>query len=189
MDYKRIYDSIITRAKNRVLTGYTENHHIIPRCMGGCDKPENMARLTAREHYIVHLLLVKIHPNNHKLIFAFNMMCSLNGRKYEWFRILYSITQSASCKLGYKTNPNYGMSGKSQSTETRQRISIANKKPAKIVQCPKCKLSGGENNMLRYHFEKCGLPINQIQCPYCQKMISSNIAKRWHFDRCKFKTN
>lgn len=189
MNYKRIYDSIIARAKTRTLIGYTEKHHIIPRCIGGSDAPENMARLTAREHYIAHLLLVKIYPNEHKLVFAFNMMCCINNRKYEWFRILYAKIQSESAKLGYQTNSNYGMTGKTQSSETRKRISEANRKPAKIVQCPKCKLSGGENNMLRYHFEKCGLPIRRVQCPHCQKEVSANIAKRWHFDRCKFKNN
>ena len=189
MNYRKIYDTIIERAKTRTLEGYSENHHIIPRCMGGSDLSENMARLTAREHYIVHLLLVKNYPTESKLVFAFNMMCSLNNRKYEWLKILFSDTQSKSAKLGHQVNSNYGMKGKFHSSETRKMMSISNKKPAKIVQCPKCNISGGENNMLRYHFENCGLKIPLVRCPHCQKEVSANIAKRWHFNRCKFKVS
>lgn len=36
-------------------------HHIIPKCLNGTDESSNLTRLTAREHYIAHLLLVKIH--------------------------------------------------------------------------------------------------------------------------------
>src|ERR1035437_9316157 len=182
MNYIKLYDLLIERSKHRILVGYTENHHIIPRCMGGSDLPKNMARLTAREHYIVHLLLVKIYPSESKLVFAVHLMQSINNRKYEWLRILFSAAQNESAKLGYQINPNYGMTGKSHSAETKKRMSISNKKPAKIVQCPKCKASGGENNMLRYHFENCGMKIRLVRCPHCQKEVSVNIAKRWHFN-------
>ena len=35
MNYQRIHDAIIDRARNRTLQGYREKHHVIPRCMGG----------------------------------------------------------------------------------------------------------------------------------------------------------
>lgn len=34
-----------------------ERHHILPRCLGGDDSPENMINLTYREHFIAHLML------------------------------------------------------------------------------------------------------------------------------------
>ena len=34
MNYARIYKSIVSRAKDRQVDGYTESHHVIPRCMG-----------------------------------------------------------------------------------------------------------------------------------------------------------
>ena len=58
--YTIVYNSIINRAKARVLDGYGENHHIIPKCLGGEDSKENLVRLTAREHFICHRLLVKM---------------------------------------------------------------------------------------------------------------------------------
>jgi len=57
--YKKWYDMIIANAKNREYEGYVERHHIIPRCMGGTNDTENIAELTAREHFLCHWLLTK----------------------------------------------------------------------------------------------------------------------------------
>lgn len=57
--YLHYYIQIINKAKNRVLNEYCEKHHIIPRCVGGKDNKNNITRLTAREHLICHLLLIK----------------------------------------------------------------------------------------------------------------------------------
>lgn len=59
--YTRWYNSIIANARSRPkLEGYSEGHHIIPKCLGGSNDKDNIVRLTAREHYICHLLLVKM---------------------------------------------------------------------------------------------------------------------------------
>jgi len=42
MLYSKIYESIIERAKIRVLTEYSEKHHILPKCLGGNDDPDNL---------------------------------------------------------------------------------------------------------------------------------------------------
>lgn len=70
MNHQRHYDAIMSRAKGRVLDGYTEKHRILPGCMGGTYAAENVVRLTAEEHYLAHLLLVKIHPANGLLAWA-----------------------------------------------------------------------------------------------------------------------
>ena len=51
MNYQRIYDQIIERARTRQLEGYVEKHHIVPRCLGGTNNTENIVQLTAREIY------------------------------------------------------------------------------------------------------------------------------------------
>lgn len=102
MDYIKQYDSLINRAKNRILSGYVEKHHIIPRCMGGTDDPNNLVYLTAREHFVAHQLLVKIYKNNTRLIYAALMMCTESptqvgrskNRRYEWLKIRYSMAVS-----------------------------------------------------------------------------------------------
>lgn len=58
--YKTWYFKIIFMAQDRQpVTGYTESHHIIPRSLGGDNSSSNLVRLTAREHFICHLLLAK----------------------------------------------------------------------------------------------------------------------------------
>lgn len=90
MDYKRIYDSIIERARSRELDGYTEKHHILPRCLGGTDEPGNLVRLTAEEHYVCHQLLAKIHPTHTGLYCAAVMMTGgykrANNKLYSWLK-------------------------------------------------------------------------------------------------------
>lgn len=100
MDYQKHHNLIITRARNRSLKGYAEQHHIIPRCMGGSDKPENLVDLLPEEHYVVHQLLIKIHPNIDELVYAAKMMTlNLNGNRpnnklYGWLRRRFSKTMS-----------------------------------------------------------------------------------------------
>ena len=111
MDYNKHYFLLIDRAKTRIIDGYTENHHIIPRCLGGDDNPENLVRLTPEEHYLSHQLLVKIYPNNSKLIYAALMMCSSSkftkrsNKLYGWLKRNYqSICKQ---RIGDK-NGSYG---------------------------------------------------------------------------------
>ncbi len=75
MNYQKIYDDLIYRAKTREeLSGYVEKHHIIPRCLGGTDSKDNLVRLTYREHFVCHKLLCKIYPGNIKLMYAMSFM-------------------------------------------------------------------------------------------------------------------
>ena len=81
MNYQRIHDAIIDRARNRKLQGYRERHHIIPRCIGGTNIQDNLVELTAREHFIIHRLLCELHPTNNKLFFAYRMMAFMKNSK------------------------------------------------------------------------------------------------------------
>lgn len=84
MNYLKIYNEIIENRKLNKYYGYTEMHHIIPRCMNGTDDKENLVALSAREHFICHLLLTKIYPKNTDLVYAFNnmFMSSDNQERY-----------------------------------------------------------------------------------------------------------
>ena len=96
MNYNLIYTTLIERGRTRVLESYKERHHIIPRCMGGSDEPENLVDLTPEEHYLAHQLLVKIHPNNYKLVKAASMMIPSrpNNKMYGWLRRKLSEAKS-----------------------------------------------------------------------------------------------
>ena len=91
MNYVQHYNKLISRSKQRILEGYSENHHIIPRCMSGSDHPSNIVALTPEEHYIAHLLLAKIYPSNTKLLFAAKMMANRNNKNYGWVKRKFSL--------------------------------------------------------------------------------------------------
>lgn len=105
MNYSAHYTLLIERAKIRTATGYKEAHHIIPKCLGGTDELSNLVDLTAREHYIAHILLAKIHGGT--LWHAVNLMGRLkkySNRHYEKARIEHSKLLSAQNKRT-KTKP------------------------------------------------------------------------------------
>lgn len=103
MNYQHIYDQLITRAKNepRVKNHdiYFEQHHIVPKCIGGSNDISNLVLLTAREHFIAHKLLCEIYPNNEKLLLAYWLFAnkmqsgnqlreySIGSREYERLKI------------------------------------------------------------------------------------------------------
>ena len=95
MNYKKIYDQIIDRGRTRIPEGYVEKHHIIPRCLGGTDNKTNLVALTPEEHFLAHVLLVKIHPESKSLISAVYQMTrghkgKRNRRMYGWLRRRFS---------------------------------------------------------------------------------------------------
>ncbi len=113
MNYHNHYNKLIERAKNRTIDSYTENHHIIPSCIGGTDNSDNLVRLTAREHFIAHILLVKIYPKEDGLINAVNIMCISNNnqtrvhnRMYGWLKEKFAKNQSV--RQTGKGNSQYG---------------------------------------------------------------------------------
>lgn len=131
MNYKRIYDIIIKNRKQNSLEDgeYSEKHHIIPRSLGGDEGSENLVRLTAREHFIVHALLAEMYEREsfewYKMNHAFMMMKSsmmnhmryFNSRLYELKRKDFSQVMSNS-QTGEK-NSQYG---KLKSKETKTKI-------------------------------------------------------------------
>lgn len=63
MDYGAIYNGLMNRARGRARYGYMERHHVLPKCMGGTNRKDNLVYLTGREHFIAHKLLVRMHPD------------------------------------------------------------------------------------------------------------------------------
>lgn len=65
MDYQLHYNKLIETRKSRILSKdiYYENHHIVMKSMGGTNDESNLIHLTAREHFLAHWLLWRIHKN------------------------------------------------------------------------------------------------------------------------------
>lgn len=71
--YYKWYYNIINAANVRELCdGYYETHHIVPVSLGGCNSSDNLVKLTAKEHFVCHLLLTKFTTGNHqhKMLYA-----------------------------------------------------------------------------------------------------------------------
>jgi hypothetical protein len=127
MNYEKIYQDLVTRAKDRVVESYTEKHHIKPRCMGGGDEIENLVALTPEEHYIAHMLLVKIYPGNKKLVFAANMMANRNNKAYGWIKRKFAIEIKKQNKGQKLTEEQYqkllcNVKGKKKTEEHKEAI-------------------------------------------------------------------
>jgi hypothetical protein len=62
MNYFLAYQRLIAKAKARVCPeGYVERHHILPKALNGSDDSSNLVALTAKEHFVAHVLLAKIY--------------------------------------------------------------------------------------------------------------------------------
>ncbi|MEO6304847.1 MAG: HNH endonuclease signature motif containing protein [Bacteroidia bacterium] len=104
MDYKKNYLNLVngrkllSRKKNKNI--YYEKHHILPKCLGGTNDEKNLVLLTAKEHFIAHLLLTKIYEGKEKakMIYALFRTCYgndkikiiLNSRQFENLKNLRS---------------------------------------------------------------------------------------------------
>lgn len=140
MNYKRIYDRIVARAKERVLECYTERHHIVPRCLNGTDEPDNLVDLTPEEHYVCHQLLAKMYPYHPGLIHAAGMMAScdryghrVKNKLYGWLKRRMSESRTGKPRPRemyteeYRRKLSEARKGKKLSAETKRKISEAGK--------------------------------------------------------------
>jgi len=110
------------------LVGYFEKHHIIPKCMGGSDSPDNIVALTAREHFVAHQLLVKINPQISDLVFAFRMLSTANhgrvsSRVQGWLRAKMAQTACENMRARHAAHP-----------EILERAAIAGSTPEAVAK-------------------------------------------------------
>jgi hypothetical protein len=122
--YTKVYFTIIDRARSEFRKkskhSYFESHHVIPRSMGGNDGKDNLVLLTAKEHFICHLLLTKMCISRfhaEKMRHAFSCMANLGSgkqqrvvsRRYGFF--VSPLSEESRRKLSEQKrgarNPNY----------------------------------------------------------------------------------
>jgi hypothetical protein len=135
--YTRWYYNIIINAKARVLNKsvYTENHHIIPKSLGGDNSKSNLVRLTAREHFICHWLLIKMTEsvNRQKMANACNLMMNYISSNQQRYKISSKIYENLKLNLSAirrgRKNPKVSKSltGKSLSTQHKLNVSKGRK--------------------------------------------------------------
>jgi hypothetical protein len=125
--YTRWYYSIINRSQTRQLNCYTERHHIIPKSLGGSNESSNLVSLTAREHFVCHMLLTKMVTGiqRQKMVHAWWAMATLKKDCQDRYRLnsfQYASVRRAYSKQITKNNP-------MKDPEQRQRMSLNNNNP------------------------------------------------------------
>jgi hypothetical protein len=119
--YTLYYFQLISNASKRDKSDSGEVHHIIPKCFGGSSKKDNLVRLTFREHFIAHRLLVKMTEgeNRKKMSYALWSMCR-SSKNHD--RLISSRMFETARTSFIETHKTHVMSD-----EARQKISRANR--------------------------------------------------------------
>lgn len=117
--YSTWYFNIIKKAQHRTISGYVEKHHVFPKSLGGTNDKDNIVKLTAREHFVCHLLLVKMTTgdDNIKMKYAVGKFIQSSQRikrvftSWEYKKIRESISEARK--------------GQKHSDETRKKLSTS----------------------------------------------------------------
>jgi hypothetical protein len=163
--YEKWYKDITQRGQTRLLETYTETHHITPRSLGGSNSKENITKLTAREHFICHWLLIKIYKTGEehwKMLNALRIMRAENKNQtrystkitasvYQQLKEEYSKLQSLKFK-----GENNGFFGKKHTEETKLKIKQANtgEKNGAKKESTKLKISEKKKGVKRGEFNQ-----------------------------------
>lgn len=197
MNYQTIYDKLVKRGQGRghnkkSVPYYTESHHIVPKSMGGKDSNDNLVLLTAREHFIAHLLLSKIYKSD-KMNYALWRMCNylgdykIHSRFYETVRINHSknISKFFTGKIRteeHKANLSKALKGRKSPTEGSY-LSVSTR--MKISESLRGIVQSEETKLKRSKAQKGKPKALYPACPHCGIVSSKAIAIRWHYDNCK----
>jgi hypothetical protein len=131
IEIKNLYESLILKSieeDNRGLYDniYTEIHHIVPRCMGGSDSPENLVKLTVTNHIKAHVLLSRMYPENEKLkyaVFATTLYSEISNKT----RIFTILNMDFGIISKIREDAVNARRGRRLSNETRKKISESHK--------------------------------------------------------------
>jgi len=179
--YLTWYENLVAKAKSRPLpNGYIEQHHVIPVCLGGDNTPENIIALTAREHYIAHLLLWKMSmdkKSHNKMTMALHVMVNGSGNKKQNRSYLvpsriYEANRKEYVKVVSEimSGPTNVWKGRKHSEETIEKMKAWQNNPV-IKQKQSERVTGEKNPMFgKKHSDE------------IKKQISSSSTSRWTDD-------
>lgn len=130
--YFKWYFAIIRNAATREKPDcYLERHHALPKCfgLGGERDKDNLVLLTAKEHFVCHLLLTKMQlpePYHSKSCYAISAFL----RKNKHHQRLYTAKQYETARLIFARNQSRIMQGRVWTEE--QKIKLRKPKRSSI---------------------------------------------------------
>lgn len=125
MNYSKVYEQLIQKRRDNPITRndcYCERHHIIPKSEGGANTKDNIINLTAREHYIAHLLLAKIY-NDYKMwnaITSFKPKSDGQERHIRFNSRMFEKAKLIAAQMG--SGEGNSMWGRHHSEETKEKM-------------------------------------------------------------------
>ena len=216
--YTQWYYNIINTALARNFTskqdaklalGYVEQHHIIPKSLGGTNALSNLVCLTAKEHFVCHLLLPKMYADKSaikKMQFALNRMLQTSNNQnrfrvtshhYNKIRADFAKNMSESntgrvlspLTTEHKNKLSNATKGVPKSDITKERMkkaaAIRNKK-WEIIGHPLTGIPLSDEIKARQSTGSAANRLIAVTCPHCGKTIDRQNYKRWHGDNCKY---
>jgi len=119
-----------------------EEHHILPKSMGGSNDKSNLVKLPVRHHYIAHLLLWKCTVGVSQQKMAYAVVCMRAGRGLIMNSKLYESAKQVSCL--YKSKLSIGMFTAVDSKGDRHYIKNTDPRylAGELVAASKNRLSG-----------------------------------------------
>lgn len=204
--YLKTYQNLINKCLLRTIQigVYYEKHHYVPKSIL---KNKNIVNLTAREHYIAHLLLTKCVNQIYrkKMVFAMTSMkfsilnkIRCNSKLYDKFqkeanklRADYMTDRFVSQEIREKIRTT--LTGFKHSFETKQKMSLLRKgKPANWSEERRIMMSKlkkgvvyGEETRRKQSISR----LNRVKicCIYCGNLSEVGNHTRWHGNNCKKK--
>jgi hypothetical protein len=122
-ELQRTYDRLIDRAKGRIyIRGVHDNHHILPKSLGGSNAKSNIAILTYDEHFLAHRLLTKLTTGVERISMLHALERMTRSRKNSSERIFsgwqYALARKAKSDAMIE---HYANGGRKKQSETRKR--------------------------------------------------------------------
>ena len=183
--YTKWYYSLVQKAKDRNLSKgdgvYLEEHHIVPKSLGGSYSKKNLVMFTAREHYVAHRLLVKMTEgeSHKKMWLALFCMVSANkcyeyskSKTYEKLRIECGKANSGENHVRYGTTHNDETKAKMRAKKVGYRMS--DEHYSFLSENSKCRVC--MNDGIRNYFVKPG----EVSLKESQGLVKGKIVVNVH---------
>lgn len=223
--YTTTYYKIINNAKTRAIAGYLEKHHIIPNSFyistkkknawieGDPNHPDNLVLLTAREHFVCHLLLVRMTSGvgKYKMALALKRFMyakqhtgHITARTYDYIkRTVSELMKGRPCSPETREKIRQGNLNRPPPTQaTRDKLSAAAKRRKgftpeglkKVQESNRNRVWTEESkqrlrdaNLGKPNLTQKGIAQEKLTCPHCGLTGGKSAIKHWHFDKCRYR--